>query len=495
MTRHPSCPRKRASSAPPAVAALALALALGACATLPPALPEVAACQANYRGFDAKADAADVRDGGAYSIPGFPYLRVDRFLASFRDEAADGAKFDVWVERMRALDLTARAAELRNIGWDDPSEEVRHLERCGKAWAARDLASPQRRAQLREAARVPDDYSWLKRALGFYPVAVPFLNMGINGFNDDVRDDYARPVAALEAPGPLVLWASRRSPAPYPGSGLANAGRDPLGIPQLTREQWQALAEFHKPTWLIETGGDYDRPGAVVLSDGVPTVNAEMPVTYFLPAYTRFGGKVLAQLVYVVWFSERPKDGGFDWYGGALDGIVWRVTLDEHGGPLLYDTIHPCGCYHYYFTAGSLKRKQQGGFWDEPVLFPQGGPEGRAPAPLFAIRVQSGTHYVRRLVPLEGLSPELRVATETRQYALRDYDELLSLPDGEGGTRSLFCEDGLVCGTERLERFWLWPAGIRSAGAMRQWGRHATSFVGRSHFDDPGLLDRLFEAR
>ena len=28
---------------------------------------------------------------------------------------------------------------------------------------------------------------------------------------------------------------------------------------------------------------------------------------------------------------------------------------------------------------------------------------------------------------------------------------------------------------------------------MRQWGRHATSFVGRSHFDDPAMLDRLFE--
>src|SRR5688572_9187658 len=106
----------------------AAALALGACATLPPPLPEVAACQANYLGFDAKADAADVRDGGASSIPGFPYLRVDRFLASFRDEAADGAAFDAWVERMRALDLAARAAELRNLGWDDPSEELRHLD-------------------------------------------------------------------------------------------------------------------------------------------------------------------------------------------------------------------------------------------------------------------------------------------------------------------------------------------------------------------------------
>jgi hypothetical protein len=30
---------------------------------------------------------------------------------------------------------------------------------------------------------------------------------------------------------------------------------------------------------------------------------------------------------------------------------------------------------------------------------------------------------------------------------------------------------------------------------MRQWGRHATAFVGRRHFDDPWLLDLYFEPR
>jgi hypothetical protein len=37
-----------------------------------------------------------------------------------------------------------------------------------------------------------------------------------------------------------------------------------------------------------------------------------------------------------------------------------------------------------------------------------------------------------------------------------------------------------------------WPLGIRAAGAMRQWGRHATAFVGRRHFDEALLLDRYF---
>ena len=62
-----------------------------------------------------------------------------------------------------------------------------------------------------------------------------------------------------------------------------------------------------------------------------------------------------------------------------------------------------------------------------------------------------------------------------------------------GAHASAFGPQGLIAGTERLERFFFWPMGIASAGAMRQWGRHATAFVGRRHFDDADLLERRFE--
>ena len=71
--------------------------------------------------------------------------------------------------------------------------------------------------------------------------------------------------------------------------------------------------------------------------------------------------------------------------------------------------------------------------------------------------------------------------------------ELRSLVSLGGGRASAFGPDGLVPGTERAERFLFWPMGIRSAGAMRQWGRQATAFVGRRHFDDPDLLEKRFE--
>lgn len=463
--------------------AAALLLPAAGCAVLPPQVPASAECRANFLALDQRAAAAGVRDGGAWAIPGFPYLRSDRFLASFRREAADGAAFDTWVGHLRRLDLRAREAELRNLGWSDPSEEIAHLERCGAEWAARDLADPRRRTQLRERAAVPDDYSLLKRTLGLYPVAAFFLNAGIGSFNKDVKADYATPLDRLEAGGPLVLWAPAAAPAGAPA--VRDPPRDALGIPAITDEQWRALAAVHAPRWLVETAGDFDRIGAPVLKEGAPAVDLSRPVTYFLPAHTRFRGEVLVQLVYVAWFPERPRSDSLDPYGGTLDGIVWRVTLGAGGEPLLYDTIHACGCYHYYYVperVQALRPRKQDGFWDEPVLFPQ-----PAPAAPFAVRLHARTHYVRRLVPLADVA-----ASQVALYQRADYAELLSLPDGAGGRRSLFREDGLVRGTERLERFFLWPAGIKSPGAMRQWGRHATSFVGRSHFDDPHMLERLF---
>ena len=80
------------------------------------------------------------------------------------------------------------------------------------------------------------------------------------------------------------------------------------------------------------------------------------------------------------------------------------------------------------------------------------------------------------------------------QLSRFEYAALRSLTSGDV-QRSLFGEDGLVVGTGRSERFLLWPMGVPSAGAMRQWGHHATAFVGRRHFDDPGLVEAGFTLR
>lgn len=469
-----------------ALLAPALLAALAACST-PPQVEgggALAECRAHFLALDQATNGDGVRDAGAYRVPGFPYLRSNRFLASFRT-GLDEARFEVWVRHLQQFGLESRAAELRNLGGEDVERELRHLQRCGAAWAAQDLADPARRQALRERVEVPDDYSVLRRVLGVYALTAPILKLGVYAVHREIKEDFG---SALDDTVPLALWQPPAADAATPAQ-VAHWLKtvDALGFPQLDDAQWWAMAAAHAPAWWVETGGDFDLPGAPVLRNGSPGLDLSQPVTYFQRAYTRFAGRALPQLVYTVWFSQRPAQGALDPYAGTLDGLVWRVTLDTDGTPLLYDTIHPCGCYHLVFPAKPLARRPHDDFWQEPVLFPQEPmPAGRP-----ALRVQSGTHYVRRVADLEQAE-----AAAAREYRLADYRELLSLPDGPGeATRSLFCADGLVCGTERLERYWLWPSGVKSPGAMRQWGRHATAFVGRRHFDEPFLLERLFVSR
>ena len=101
------------------------------------------------------------------------------------------------------------------------------------------------------------------------------------------------------------------------------------------------------------------------------------------------------------------------------------------------------------------------------------------------LRVNSGSHY------LEGVQIESRDGG--RPYVWRDYDELRSLPVDAQQRRSVFGPDGFIEGTDRPEAALFWPTGVRRAGAMRQWGHHATAFVGRRHFDDAHLMEQRFE--
>ncbi len=434
--------------------------------------------------MDEAVAQAGVMDNGYHHIPAYPFLRSSRLLASLASTALTPEQLRTWVDMLRQLDIQSRSAELQNLGLaTEPREkQLGELDRCGRALAAALLHSPGDIQTLRDNVSVPDDYSWLQRSLGAYPVAVPFLNMGIAGYHEEVRQHYSQPLDfknSLTRLSPAVVTDAQRAAA---AEQVRISQRDALGIPQLTESDWSQLEQVHAPHWLIETGGEFDRIGHPRLGTP-PTVNPADATVFVQRGYGRYEGRILPQISYVAWFSERPAKSTFDSYAGALDGLIWRVTLDEQGQPLLYDTIHPCGCYHYYFPAQELKRREIGGYWQEPVLFPQ---DGVVPAGPLAIVVQSATHFVLRVTP----AGELR-ADNTGPYRLAPYSDLLSLPTGTGSTRSLFDEEGFVPGTERLERYWLWPSGVSSPGAMRQWGRHATSFVGNGHFGDPDFLDAL----
>jgi hypothetical protein len=225
-------------------------------------------------------------------------------------------------------------------------------------------------------------------------------------------------------------------------------------------------------------------------------VLVDRPVMYQRVAFTRYQDQTLLQLVYSVWFPERPKSGGIDLLGGQLDSVVLRLTLAPDGTPWLYDSIHSCGCYHLFFPTPGAKAlpPPSAGGGSTPEAIEWAFVPIRLPllkvGQRMALYLESKTHYVEGLRPVPAASS----GTPT-PYALRPDGALRTLRvagEANGVTRSAFWPQGIVPGTERGERILFWPMGITSPGAMRQWGRQPTAFVGRRHFDDARLMEQRF---
>ena len=345
-------------------------------------------------------------------------------------------------------------------------------------------------AQLSSAAAPPvevvpardrSEYLAWQRVLGVYPISRWFLAAGVARYQAEALRRYQQPLAPLAAGAHRVLWQAPTLPTPPSAGQLANWLRPGQDVP-LSPGQLDQLFGAHAPAFLVDTASVADWIAAPVLERGGPGADSSRPQVYVSLSHTRFGGVLLPQLLYEIWFSERPSRHGLDPYAGRLDGLIWRVTLGLDGRVLAYDSIHPCGCYHMVFPAQALRRKAALS-GDAPLVL--GEPLGDGP---LAVQLSAGEHQILRVLPLAEAS-----ADDRRGLRLLPYSALQNVRATGGGSGSLFGAHGLVVGSERGERWWLWMSGVRSPGAMRDLGRHATAFVGQRHFDDPHWLDELFE--
>ena len=468
-------------------AALVLALLLCACTTPPrPAAlragQDAAPCADWLARVDERVARAGVADAQETRIAGHPHVRTSRFIAALaQDRGIDDATFTrEALPAMRALDRAARAAELSNLpaagfaalgtGRD---EALRRTETCGAQLMLAPGAQPDR-----SAITVPDDYAAAHRLLGAYALTRHPFAAGVQRQLASVRAAFARPLAT-----PADGRVRRYAPA-APRAGNADAA---------TR-----LLDRHQPVFEKEVTVDDDLAGALAWDGarGLPVVQRERPAVYRQIDRTRYRGRTLTQLVYTLWFGARPSNGPVDLLAGHLDGIIWRVTVDAGGEALMYDTAHPCGCYHYFITTPRATPIAAPAGEPEWAFVPQTLPQPRA-GERVVLRIATRTHFLERAT-LEADAP---AGPDTVPLQALPQDALRALPyvaptaggaTGDAATHSAYAPDGLVPGTERAERFLFWPMGIASAGQMRQWGRHATAFVGRRHFDDADLLEKRF---
>ena len=478
-----------------------LAVLLAGCAMLPvPTRSDrvgetgpLGSCADFFASLDKRIEEAEVLDPGVFRVKNYPYLRVNRFIASFSEEVDGQAAFEAWTDRMQALDQDARHYEIANL----PDSAVAMLDSvngraglynkvatCGELLKEEDFKDIEPQQELRNRVSVSDEYIVLRRVLGIYPLTSLFVSHGVSKWHAAAHKSFS-----LEPP---VNWQTiryvpdQKSDWRSVSQIVALTKRDVLGIPVYSPEQREALFRIYAPVWEIQIKGEDDRIGTPIWTGkGVLGVDTHKPLTYTLLSFTRFRKQILAQLNYIIWFPSRPKQTDWDLYGGLLDGLNYRVTLDSDAVPLLYETVHNCGCYYKAYPTKRLQARAKIDYAEPPLVLE--APDLDPSKNFMTVAMESRTHYVQHLYPL---SRELQ--PEAVAYSFADYGQLRSLRYSSVDRRSMFDQYGLVPGSERLERFVLWPTGVLSPGGMRQWGRHAVAFVGRRHFDDPLYMDRMF---
>jgi hypothetical protein len=469
---------------------------------------DAARCHAVFDSVGVEVDAAGTNDAEARQIAGYPFLRADRFLASFADTDMELATFRAWTERLRDLALDGIGVEVGNLAsatrkrLDDRAKDL--IERpaieaagfCAEVLLAEVLRAPNARTALRDAVEVPDHYDDLQRLVGVYPLTALPVALGYDRWRALNLGTFGLKPSSLPTAGKRVAYQRSGGGGALPPAevrAILDRSRDnPLGIPEPSLEDTAGLIDAYAPVWIVDTIGNDDRVGAIEWDrDDALAVATDRPAVYHRLSWTRFGGDILLQLNYLAWFPARTKQSAFDVLGGALDAVIWRVTLGADGRPMVYDAIHACGCYHLFFPVPPLIAKPGPPPRDirERAEVAAKAPE-IAPGERVTVWLGAISHYIQALSTTSN--PDAAIA-ETTSYDLLRAAQLRSLEMPGGGSRSMYGPDGIVDGTERLERFLLWPMGIASPGAMRQWGTHATAFVGRRHFDDPWLFEDAFE--
>lgn len=493
--------RRTVARLPFALVVALWAFGLAGCATWPkPTLSvhvddssPVGTCADFFAQLDQWTVMDEAVDSGTARIESYPYLRANRFIASFQEDVEDDSAFLTWIDRMQQLDQRARQSEIANLSaeavaklshTDDRQDLYRLVAHCGNLLKTIDFEENSDRQNLRNRVVVPDEYLSSRRVVGLYPITRLFVSRGVQKWHRKVRKNFST-LSPTNWQTVRYLPVGEREPLAA-ATVVQRAKRDALGIPVYSGSDHEILFQTHAPVWEVQCHSEDDRIGRPHwILRGEVRVDLAHPETFAHLNFTRFGNAMLTQLNYVVWFPSRPKRNAMDPYGGLLDGLTYRVTLDVSGEPVLYETVHNCGCYYKAYPTDRLQRRESIDYAEEPLILE--APQRGGASTRVVVAMESGSHFVRHVY----LNDKTSEPGDTF-YTLTDYAVLKSLLQPNGERQSLFNRYGLVAGTERLERFFLWPTGVHSPGAMRQWGRHAVAFVGKRHFDDPFHLEKMF---
>jgi len=453
--------------------------------------------------MDEVVEEADVRDASSVSIPGFPYLRTNRFLAALGETLKEETQRGEWVRWMQRLDLLSREKEIGNlpeeaifsIEFEDGRKTDRQVlydrvKSCSSLLLKHDQGRSDFYNTLSPRVCVPNEYSCLLRTIGLYPLIALPVALVTESSREKIRKRFDTDLKDLPVDGQLKAFVPEKEEI-FSGDEvreiIEKSRENPLGIPLPDDKQTEKLVWTFAPVFIQDVAASYDRLGQMVWKGDSLDINPERPTVYYYTSHAFLKGEPILQINYVIWYSERAGERSPSIELGHLDGLTARVSLDAQGKVFMVDVVNDCGCYHFFAPEKErIDRVLSRSLRSDPFVA-QWLPTIRMEERL-GIRINSGWHQVQRLIPVGPPADSI-------PYALAPYDVLEALPHEKGRTESIFDSKGIAKGSERVERFILFSMGIPSIGSMRQRGHHAIELIGKDHFDNPYLFDENFVFR
>ncbi|MGE0665025.1 MAG: hypothetical protein AB7O49_00590 [Sphingomonadales bacterium] len=397
-------------------------------------------CMSEYAAIDEAVAQAGTGDVEYARVDGFPYFRVNRFLASYDFTALKPAERTEWIDHLVQADKDERAIEVGNLPATKRGELYGTLERdplqsikaCADVVRPFDHQKPEAHKALPPRAVVEGDDAPAKAA-----------------------SRSAEELAALTAASPPAMKDTTvfepmgiKPMSPYTVKLVVNQARSKeLKIPAPKEEGAERLIGSFAPMVRV-TGEPDDSMVIPVWKDGKIASEYNAAVAYVKFSQAKWKGEPVLQVSYLIWFKAQP-----------LDGLIWRVTIGPDGTPLAYDTIHTDGSNYLLLLADSSLQAKGAARLPEV-------PDGSR----LVLSIDGATHDIRHVGVWDGVTRD--------NYQLVDYDRLRRLYHHDGETRSL------------------WNAeGISGSGpnAPRQWSRH--KLANGLYFDQPDLLEKLTSAK
>jgi hypothetical protein len=454
-----------------------------------------------FEELDRAVYRSGTRNGAYFAVPGFPYLRADRFLVSLKNRLKNDAQKDQWVRLMQQLDLSARKTEIQTL----PDNEVKKLAAAfgllpdrsilqSKAISYSDkmLAHDRLRHDFYEVLLITvqdsDEYSTLMRIFGLYPIAVIPVAIVTHSVFDEIAEWHQLPPGALQAQGTLTAFGPAET-LEFSGETvreiLTRSRQNPLAIPLPSVSDRKTLSAIFAPVIIQDLVAEYDRPGAMFWGDKQLEIDPDNPKAYYYFTHAYFKNEPVLQINYVVWYSARSGPNSPLIERGPIDGLTFRVSLENSGRPFVVDIMNNCGCYHFFVPRKEKVQRIRSSPLAIDAFVPTWLPQD-FPAKRLTIRVVSGWHQVANI-------DARTISLDFMPYQLEPYERLEMLPKDDTRHESMFTARGIGKHPKRIESDIFIPMGVPQVGKMRQRGHHAIKFVGRAHFDDPHLFDKHFQ--